>query len=326
MQKRLGIDIADALPIPAHHDLTMNAHSDAILARCATMPPALTAVVHPVKANVLEAVEAAVRANLIIPVLIGPREKIEAAAAAAGVDVSKWEIIEAEHSHAAADKAAMLAASQHVAVIMKGSLHTDELLAAIIGQDGGLRTERRISHAYLMSLGSYPKPFIITDAAINIMPNLTIKADIVQNAVDLWHVVFGKQTLAKVAVLAAVETVNPKMIATIDAAALCKMADRGQIEGGVLDGPLAFDNAMSAEAARVKGIVSPVAGSPDILVAPDIEAGNMLYKQLVFFTAAFAAGIVLGAKVPVILTSRADNRTSRIASCAVAQLMARAHP
>ena len=324
MQKRLGIDIADALTIPTHGDLAMNAHSDAILALCASMPPARTAVVHPVKANVLEAVASASRANLIVPVLVGPREKIEAAAAAAAVDISQWEIVEAEHSHAAAAKAVALAVNQHVGVIMKGSLHTDELLAAILDPQSGLRTERRISHAYLMSLGSYPKPFIITDAAINILPDLAVKADIVQNAVDLWHVVFGQQTLPKVAVLAAVETVNPKMIATIDAAALCKMADRGQIIGALIDGPLAFDNAISVEAAREKGIISEVAGHADILLVPDIEAGNMLAKQLSFLGGADAAGIVLGARVPVILTSRADSELTRLLSCALALLLVQA--
>ncbi|WP_439604981.1 bifunctional enoyl-CoA hydratase/phosphate acetyltransferase, partial [Shinella sp.] len=287
-------------------------------------PPTRAAVVHPVKPNVIEAVDEAVREKLIVPILIGPKAKIEEAATVASVDISGWELVDVEHSHAAAAKAAELAAGHQVNAIMKGSLHTDELLGAIVRSDAGLRTERRISHAYLMSIASYPKPFIITDAAVNILPDLPVKADIVQNAADLWRVVFGDGNLPKVAVLAAVETVNPKMQATLDAAALCKMADRGQITGCLIDGPLAFDNAISAEAAREKGIVSMVAGEADILVVPDIEAGNMLAKQLTFLGGAEAAGIVLGARVPVILTSRADNERTRLLSCALAVLLAEA--
>lgn len=302
----------------------MTEATDAILALCKALSPTRTAVVHPVKPNVLEAVDEAVREKLIVPVLIGPRVKIEEAAAAASVDISGWELVDVEHSHAAAAKAAELAAGHQVDAIMKGSLHTDELLAAVVRQDAGLRTERRISHAYLMSIASYPKPFIITDAAVNILPDLPAKADIVQNAADLWRVVFGERVLPKVAVLAAVETVNPKMQATLDAAALCKMADRGQITDCIIDGPLAFDNAISAEAAIEKGIVSEVAGQADILVVPDIEAGNMLAKQLTFLGGAEAAGIVLGARVPVILTSRADNERARLLSCALAVLLAEA--
>jgi phosphate acetyltransferase len=303
----------------------MSLQTDAILQKCRTLKPVKTAVVHPCKANVLEAVEEAVRAGLIEPVLIGPRAKTEAAAAEAGVSLGSWQIIDTEHSHAAAEKAAELAAGKHVDAIMKGSLHTDELLGAIIGANSGLRTGRRISHAYVMSIATYPKPFIITDAAVNILPDLAVKADIVQNAVDLWHVVFGDAVPAKVAILAAVETVNPKMPATLDAAALCKMTDRGQITGCLMDGPLAFDNAISVEAAEEKGIVSVVAGNADILVVPDIEAGNMLAKQLTFLGGAEAAGIVLGARVPVILTSRADSERARLLSCALAVLLAEAH-
>ncbi|MBN9052194.1 MAG: bifunctional enoyl-CoA hydratase/phosphate acetyltransferase, partial [Rhizobiales bacterium] len=206
--------------------------------------------------------------------------------------------------------------------ISKGSLHTDELLGAIVRADAGLRTERRISHCYLMSIATYPKPFIITDAAVNILPDLSVKADIVQNAADLWRVVFGEARPARVAVLAAVETVNPKMQATLDAAALCKMADRRQITGCLIDGPLAFDNAISPQAAREKGIVSEVAGDADILLVPDIEAGNMLAKQLTFLSGAEAAGIVLGARVPVVLTSRADDERTRLLSAALASLVA----
>jgi phosphotransacetylase len=288
------------------------------------LPPVRTAIVHPVKPNVLEAAVDAVRENLIVPVLVGPVERIAEAARKAGVDTSPWQVVGCEHSHEAAARATAMAAAGHVDAIMKGSLHTDELLGAIVRPDSGLRTERRISHAYLMSIASYPKPFIITDAAINIAPDLAIKADILQNAVNLWRVVFGEGTEAKVAVMAAVETVNPKMAATIDAAALCKMAERGQITGAVVDGPLAFDNAISPQAAREKGIVSPVAGQADILVMPDIESGNMLAKQLTFLGNADAAGIVLGARVPVMLTSRADNLRARLLSCALAVLLSQA--
>lgn len=303
----------------------MSLQTDAILEQCRALPPVRTAVVHPVKPNVIEAVEEAVRAGLIEPVLVGPRAKIEAAAAAAGVALSGWRLIDTEHSHAAADKAAELAAGKQVEAIMKGSLHTDELLGAIVSAGSGLRTARRVSHAYLMSIATYPKPFIITDAAVNILPDLPVKADIVQNAVDLWRVIYGDEVPPKVAILAAVETVNPKMPATLDAAALCKMTDRGQITGCLMDGPLAFDNAINAEAAREKGIVSVVAGNADILVVPDIEAGNMLAKQLTFLGGAEAAGIVLGARVPVILTSRADSERTRLLSCALAMLLAEAH-
>ena len=217
-----------------------------------------------------------------------------------------------------------MAAIGRVGALMKGALHTDELLGAVMRAESGLRTERRISHAYLMAIASYPKPFIITDAAVNIFPDLAAKADIAQNAIDLWRVVFGSERLPKLAVLAAVETVNPKMTATLDAAALCKMADRGQIAGGLIDGPLAFDNAISAAAAADKGILSPVAGDADILLVPDIEAGNMLAKQLTFLGGAQAAGIVLGARVPIVLTSRADSVQTRLLSCALAVLLAEA--
>lgn len=294
----------------------------AILDLCRPLPPVPTAVVHPVKANVLEAVAEAVKEDLIVPVLVGPRARIEAAAAEAGVAISGYQLIDTEHSHEAAERAVALASSGKVGAIMKGSLHTDELLGVVVRTASGLRTERRISHAFLMSIANYPKPFIITDAAVNIEPDLAAKVDIVQNAVNLWRVVFGFDKMPKVGVLAAVETVNPKMQATLDAAALCKMADRGQITDAVVDGPLAFDNAISAEAAREKGIISDVAGHADILLVPDIESGNMLAKQLVFFSGADAAGIVLGARVPIVLTSRADGPRCRLLSCALAVLMA----
>lgn len=300
----------------------MSLQTDAILEKCRTLAPVRTAIVHPAKPNVIEAVDEAVRADLIEPVLVGPKQKTLAAAAEVGIDISAWQCIDTEHSHAAAEKAAELAAGKHVDAIMKGALHTDELLGAIIAAGSGLRTARRISHAYLMSIASYPKPFIITDAAVNILPDLAAKADIVQNAVDLWRVIYGETVPPKVAILAAVETINPKMPATLDAAALCKMTDRGQITGCLMDGPLAFDNAISPEAAKEKGILSVVAGNADILVVPDIEAGNMLAKQLTFLGGAEAAGIVLGARVPVILTSRADSERARLLSCALAVLMA----
>ncbi|WP_274629921.1 bifunctional enoyl-CoA hydratase/phosphate acetyltransferase [Arvimicrobium flavum] len=299
-------------------------HYQQILGLCRPLPPVHTAVVHPVKVNVLTAIADAVAAKLITPTLVGPRERIVAAAAECGTDISGFELIDTEHSHAAAATAAELAAAGKVQAIMKGSLHTDELLGAIVAAASGLRTERRISHAFLMSIPTYPKPFIITDAAVNIVPDLPVKADITQNAVDLWRVVFGSDRKPKAGVLAAVETVNAKMQATLDAAALCKMADRGQIANAIVDGPLAFDNAISAAAALEKGIVSPVAGDVDILVVPDIESGNMLAKQLIFLGGADAAGIVLGARVPVILTSRADGLRARLLSCALATLMAEA--
>jgi len=291
---------------------------------CLKMPPVRTAVVHPVQVDVMEAVAQAAAEKLIIPVLIGPRARIEAAAKEAKVDLSKWELIDTEHSNAAAAKAAELAAAGKVDAIMKGSLHTEELLSAIVPSAVGLRTAHRISHAFVMSVPAYHKPLIVTDAAINIAPDVSMKAEICQNAIDLWHVLFGRDKTPKVAILAAVETINPKMQATMDAAALCKMADRGQITGGILDGPLAFDNAISPEAAKEKGIVSPVAGDADILVVPEIESGNILAKQLSFLGNADAAGIVLGARVPIILTSRADNLRARLMSCALAVKVAAA--
>lgn len=298
--------------------------TDSLLAHCRTLAPARTAIVHAVTANVLQAAQEAQQHGLITPVLVGPAARTREAAEAASVDISGWQLIDAEHSHDAAAKAVALAAAREVDALMKGSLHSDELMGAVVKSDAGLRTERRISHAFLIDQESYSKAFLITDAAVNIAPDLATKVDIVQNAVDLWHALFGADILPKVAVLAAVETVNPKMVATLDAAALCKMADRGQITGCLIDGPLAFDNAISVEAARTKGIVSEVAGNADILVVPNIEAGNMLAKQLIFLSGAEAAGIVLGARVPIILTSRADSQRARLLSCAVALLLAHA--
>jgi len=278
------------------------------------------AIVHPCDESSIAAILDARSEGLIEPVIVGPRMKIETIASAGKLDLAGIEIEDVPHSHAAAARAAALAAAGKVEALMKGSLHTDELMGAVVAADAGLRTSRRISHCYLMHTPAYPRAFIITDAAINIAPSLEEKADIVRNAIDLAHIVGVAEP--RVAILAAVETVNGRMPATLDAAALCKMADRGQIAGGVLDGPLAFDNAISAAAARVKGIVSPVAGVADILVVPDLESGNMLAKQLEYLGGAASAGIVMGARVPIVLTSRADSRETRIASCAVAALVA----
>jgi phosphate acetyltransferase/phosphate butyryltransferase len=276
-------------------------------------------VVHPCDEVSLSAAIDAQTAGLIEPVLFGPRERIEAVAQKAGIDLTGVAIEDAPHSHAAAARAVEVALKGDIEALMKGSLHTDELMGAVV--KSALRGERRMSHCFIMQTPAYPRPFIITDAAINIAPTLQEKADIVRNAVDLAHA-FGVAE-PRVAILAAVETVNPNMPATLDAAALCKMADRGQISGAVLDGPLAFDNAVSAAAARIKGIKSPVAGAADILVVPDLEAGNMLAKQLEYLGGAASAGIVVGARVPIVLTSRADTREARIASCAVAVVVAR---
>ena len=278
------------------------------------------AVVHPCNELTLSAALEAHTVGLIDPVLIAPRGRLEALASEAGLDLGNTEIIDAAHSHAAADIAAGLAARGEVEGIMKGSLHTDELMSAIVSAASGLRTKRRISHCFVLQTPSYPRPFLVTDAAINIAPDLMQKADIVRNAIDLARVLGVERP--KVAILAAVETVSPQMQATLDAAALCMMADRGQISGGVVDGPLAFDNAISVEAARTKGITSEVAGAADILVVPDLESGNMLAKQLMYLGNAASAGILLGARVPVVLTSRADSRETRLTSCAIAVLLA----
>ena len=287
-----------------------------------TLDPVATAVVHPCEATALAgALDAAAR-NLIVPILVGPIAKIRETAAAAGLDLTGVRMVDAPHSQAAAAAAVALVRQGDAEVLMKGSLHTDELMGAVVARDVGLRTGRRLSHAFLMDVPTYHKVLIVTDAAINIAPTLEDKKDICQNAIDL-AVTLGVAR-PKVAILAAVETVTSKMPATIDAAALCKMAERGQITAGVLDGPLAFDNAISKDAAITKGIESPVAGDPDILLAPDLEAGNILAKQLTFLANADAAGIVLGARVPIVLTSRADSVRARIASCAVAALAANA--
>ena len=293
-----------------------------LLAKAKGLPPVPTAVAHPCEATALAGAVEAHEIGLIEAKLVGPAAKIRDVGAKAGLDLRKIEIIDAEHSHAAADQAVALVREGKAELLMKGSLHTDELLGAVVARETGLRTARRISHVFIMDVPTYHKVLMITDAAINIAPSLEDKVDICQNAVDLARTL-GIAT-PKVAVLAAVETVNSKMPATIEAAALCKMADRGQIKGALVDGPLAFDNAISKEAAEVKEIRSEVAGDPDILLVPDLESGNMVAKLLTFLAKADSAGLVLGARVPIILTSRADNVRSRIASCAVAKLAAHA--
>jgi phosphotransacetylase/acyl dehydratase len=293
-----------------------------LLAHAAGRPAVPLAVVHPCDAVSLGAAVEVAELGLVIPILVGPAAKIQAAAAAAGLDISRYRLVDVPHSHAAAARAVGLVRAGEAVLLMKGSLHTDELMHEVVAAETGLRTERRLSHVYVLDVPTYPRPLLITDAAINIAPTLDIKRDIVQNAIDLAHVMGVRQP--RVAILCAVETVNPEMKSTVDAAALCKMADRGQITGGIVDGPLAFDNAVSPKAAKDKGIVSPVAGQADILVVPDLEAGNMLAKQLAFLAGADAAGVVVGARVPIILTSRADSDRTRIASCAVAVLMAQA--
>jgi phosphotransacetylase len=290
-----------------------------LIAATEGIPPARTVVAHPCDANSLEGALDAMDAKIIVPILVGPKARILAAAEALGRSLDGIEIVETEHSHASADRAVELIREGAGAFLMKGSLHSDELLGAVTHRETGLRTERRISHVFAMAVPTYSQPLFITDAAVNIFPDLDAKRDIVQNVIDL-ALALGQDP--KVAILSAVETVTLKIPSTIDAAALCKMAERGQITGGKLDGPLALDNAISPEAARIKGIVSPVAGQANILVVPDLEAGNMLAKNLTFLGNADAAGIVLGARVPIVLTSRADTPRARMASCAVAALFA----
>jgi phosphate acetyltransferase len=284
------------------------------------LPPVTTAVAHPCDEVSLESAVEAARLKLILPVLVGPAGRIREVAARTGVDIGGLEIVDAAHSHEAAAKAVELVRLGRAEALMKGSLHTDELMAAAVSRARGIRTARRISHCFIMDVPGHANALIITDAAVNIAPTLEDKIDIVQNAIDLAHAM--GVTEVRVAILSAMETVNPKVPSTVEAAALCKMADRGQITGAVLDGPLALDNAISPEAAAIKKIVSPVAGRANVLVVPDLEAGNMLAKSLSFLAGADAAGIVLGARVPIILTSRADALLTRLASCAVAVLVA----
>ena len=293
-----------------------------LLERCRTLQPVSTAVAHPCEASALAAVVDAAELGLIAPILVGPKAKIEEVAKTNGIVLGSIPIVDAPHSHASAARAVELVRQGKAELLMKGSLHTDELLGAVVARETGLRTGRRLSHVFIMDVPTYHKVLIVTDAAINIAPTLEDKVDICQNAIDL-AISLGLAR-PKVAILAAVETVTSKMPATLDAAALCKMAERGQITGALIDGPLAFDNAISAEAARIKGIRSEVSGDPDILLVPDLEAGNILAKQLSFLANADSAGLVLGARVPIILTSRADTVRSKIASCAVAVLAAHA--
>lgn len=307
------------IPVP---EVALRRHGrfDQFLERAKALPALPTAVVHPCSP---EAIAAAIEANaegLIEPILVGPPHKIAAAADKAGISIDGLRIVATEHSHAAATKAVELATAGTVHGLMKGSLHTDELLAAVVTAQSGLRTERRISHVYVLDVPAYPKPLIVTDAAINITPTLDQKRDICQNAIDLMHVLGVAEPL--VAILAAVETVDPAMPATLEAAALTVMAARGQITGAKVDGPLAFDNAVNLDSARIKDIVSPVAGHADILVVPNLEAGNMLAKQLIYLAGADAAGLVLGARVPIILTSRADTLRVRLVSAALAKIVA----
>jgi phosphate acetyltransferase len=284
--------------------------------------PVPTAVAHPCDQSSLSGAVDAAKLGLIRPILVGPKAKIEALAKSLKLDIAGYELVDAPHSHAAAAKAVELVRTGKAEALMKGALHTDELMAEVVKRDTGLRTARRISHCFVMDVPSYATALIISDAAVNISPSLKDKVDIVQNAIDLAHALRFPEV--RVAILSAMETVNPDVPSTVEAAALCKMADRGQITGGILDGPLALDNAINLEAADIKKIVSPVAGRANVLIVPDLEAGNMLAKSLSFLAGADSAGVVLGAKVPIILTSRADSVMARLASCAVAALVAQA--
>jgi phosphate acetyltransferase len=300
-----------------------HAKYERLIAAAKAVPAVATVVVHPCDESSLRGAVESAEAGIINPILVGPAAKVTATASRHNLDISKFELIDAPHSEAAAAKAVELIHAAKGEMLMKGSLHTDELMRSVTAKTGGLRTERRISHVFVMDVPAYADTIFVTDAAINIFPDLDAKRDIVQNAIDLYNQA-GFGTSPRVAILSAVETVTSKIPSTIEAAALCKMADRGQITGGVLDGPLAFDNAIDREAARIKGIASEVAGRAQILVVPDLEAGNMLAKNLAYFAKADGAGIVLGARVPVVLTSRADSPRARMASCAVATLYAHA--
>jgi len=289
---------------------------------CRTLELTPTAVAHPCDESSLKGAVDAARLQLIEPLLVGPRARIEAVAAKHAIDIAGLPIVDAAHSHDSAEKAVALVREGRAEALMKGSLHTDELMGAVVKRDTGLRTARRLSHCFIMDVPTYAETLIITDAAVNIAPTLEEKVDIVQNAIDLAHAMRFPEV--RVAILSAMETVNPKVPSTVEAAALCKMADRGQITGAILDGPLALDNAINLESVEIKKIESPVAGRANVLVVPDLEAGNMLAKSLSFLAGADAAGIVLGARVPIILTSRADSVMTRLASCAVAVLVAHA--
>jgi phosphate acetyltransferase len=285
-------------------------------------PPLATAVAHPCDAASLEGAVEAARMGLLQPILVGPTARIREVAAKASLDIGAFELVESLHSHDSAAKAVELVRAGRAEALMKGSLHTDELMGAVVARDTGIRTARRISHCFVMDVPGHSQALIISDAAVNIAPTLEVKVDIVQNAIDLARALSTEPV--RVAILSAMETVNPRVPSTLEAAALCKMADRGQITGAILDGPLALDNAISVDAAAIKHIVSPVAGQANVLIVPDLEAGNMLAKSLSFLAGADAAGIVLGARVPIILTSRADSKLTRLASCAVGVLVAAA--
>ena len=307
---------------PPHLELRYGDAFAQLIKGCQGCEPVTCAIVHPCDRDSLVGAIEAARRGFIVPVLVGPEDKIRAAAVEAKIDLGPYRIVATEHSHASAAKAVELARAGEVEALMKGSLHTDEIMGAIVPTAAGLRTSRRISHAFVMDVATYPKMFMMTDAAVNLFPDVEVKRDIVQNAIDLGHALgIG---IPKVGILSAVEMINPKIPSTIDAAALCKMADRGQITGGILDGPLAFDNAISAQAAKIKGITSPVSGDVDILLAPDLEAANMLFKQLTYLAGGEGAGIVLGTKIPVVLTSRADSIRTRLASVAVMVRVAQA--
>jgi phosphate acetyltransferase len=296
---------------------------DRLIAATKVAQPVPTIVVHPCDETSLRGAVDSAEAGIISPLLVGPEGKIRDTASKHGIDIGRFEIVDAPHSEAAAAKAVELIHAARGEMLMKGSLHTDELMRSVTAKANGLRTERRISHVFVMDVPAYADTLLVTDAAINIFPDLDGKRDIIQNAIDLYTQA-GFGTLPRVAILSAVETVTTKIPSTIEAAALCKMADRGQISGGLLDGPLAFDNAVDVEAARIKGIKSEVAGRAQILVVPDLESGNMLAKNLAYFAKADSAGIVVGARVPIVLTSRADSPRARMASCAVAALYANA--
>ncbi|HYX02904.1 MAG TPA: phosphate acetyltransferase [Reyranella sp.] len=299
-----------------------HAKYDRLIATATKHPAIATAVVHPCDAVSLESAVEAARLGLLKPILVAPQARVKDVAARTGLDIGAFEIVSSQHSHDSAAKGVELVREGRAEALMKGSLHTDELMGAVVARDGGIRTARRISHCFVMDVPSHPDALVISDAAVNIAPTLEDKVDIVQNAIDLAHAMGVPEV--RVAILSAMESVNPKVPSTVEAAALCKMADRGQITGALLDGPLALDNAISVEAADIKHIVSPVAGRANVLIVPDLEAGNMLAKSLSFLAGADAAGIVLGARVPIILTSRADSLLTRLASCAVAVLVAAA--
>jgi phosphate acetyltransferase len=293
-----------------------------LIARCKALAPVTCAVAHPCDESSLRGAVEAAEIGILTPILVGPQARIAAVADQFGLNIGPYEIVDAPHSNASAEAAVRLAREGKAEMLMKGSLHTDELMGAVVRRETGLRTNRRISHCFIMDVPALDRVIVITDAAVTIFPTLEDKVDIIQNAIDL-VTDLGRER-PKVAILSAMETVNPKVPSTIEAGALCKMADRGQITGGILDGPLALDNAIDLGAARIKKIDSPVAGMADILVVPDLEAGNMLAKSLSFMANADAAGIVLGARVPIILTSRADSVMTRLASCAIAALVANA--